>query len=171
MASLQLLIDTNFLTSFVRGIDKNVDVGLLESSIYTAQLANILPVLQNALYNKLVSLASTKTMSGVYFEIYEILRPALAQWAYYQVLPELHLKTSNKGVVTLSDDNVTSADMEALKYKRSGIRDTAELLTAQLEKFLTDNKDRIPEYEDTTTGNTSYFSGIYFPKYVERTRY
>lgn len=147
-------------------IQNNVDVSLITPYIETAQLLHIQPILCEDLYNDLVTNISAGTISSDYQTLLdEYIQPALSNWVFYEALPFLYVRITNKGLLLKSSDNSESVDVQTYNMLRENVKDIAQYQTKRLQKFLIDNRSLYPLYicDDCDGPNDPYnFNQIVF---------
>jgi len=153
-------------------IDDNVDDKLLKQAVIDAQEMQMQRILGYNLY--------TKIMSDIYDEVltdpYEILvrdyiKPAQAQFAFYNVIPYINYKITNKNVAERNSDNSNPAELKVIAYLRDDANNKAEYYAQRITEFIKNNQNTYPEYyynnsiNAITPAGNSYFCGMQLPDY------
>lgn len=166
-----LLISTATLKKHTP-IQDNVDDSLLNPYIYKAQETHIQQILGTNLYDKIMNLVQTNTIgtaSNVNYKtvLDDYLVPCLIEYSFYEVMPFISLKITNKSIVRGNAEFATEGDLADLKYLRSSVRDLAEFYAQRLTNYLKQYSYNFPEYftnsgiDKIVPNSTSYFNGIY----------
>jgi hypothetical protein len=153
-------------------IQQNVDDDLLNPYIYKAQETHIQQILGTNLYDKIMTLIQTNTMSQPSNINYKLLLddyiiPCLTEYSFYEVMPFISLKITNKSIVRGNAEFATEGDLTDLKYLRSTVRDIAEFYAQRVSNYLKQYSYNFPEYftnsglDKIVPNSTSYFSGVY----------
>lgn len=150
-------------------IQENVDDNLIKPYIYRAQTTHIHQFLGTDLYNRILSDVQNNTISGSYKTLLDdYIIPALIEWSFYEVLPFISLKLTNKSIGRGNADYLVEANLEDLKYLRNTIRDMARFQSERLIGYLKENSNLFIEY-NTNSGldklqpqySQNFFGGIY----------
>jgi len=149
-------------------INDNVDSDILEPYIVIAQKVHIERILGTDLYQKLQADIVAGSVTGVYKVLLdEYVQNVLAQYSFYESLPFLNYKMTNKSVLTKDSDNSTAAGIEEIRYLQGKVRDICEYLAQRIHDYLCANSTDYPEYtanndsDDIKPSNSSYFGGLY----------
>ena len=153
-------------------IQDNVDDNLLNPYINNAQETHIQMILGTNLYDKIKALIQTNTIGQPQNSNYKTLLddyivPALIQWAFYESLPFISLKITNKSILRPNADNATEADLTDLKYLRSTVQDLAQFYSQRISNYLKQYSYNFPEFftnsglDKIVPNSTSYFNGVY----------
>lgn len=149
-------------------IENNVDDDILNPYIFKAQETHIQQILGTDLYVKIIDEVKNNTITGDYKTLLdEYITPALIEWAFYEALPFISLKLTNKSIARGNADYLAEGDLNDLKYLRQTVRDLAEFYSTRVIGYLRQYSNRYPEYQ-TNSGldkivpnSSSYFNGIY----------
>ena len=145
-------------------IQKNVDDYLVTNAILYAEEKHIASCIGQDLYDDAVANPGTAENTALIAEI----KPALALWVQYEVIPDLHIKETNKGIVMNFSDNSNNFSTRDVEYKRRIVKDRANFKTAKIIDFLEYNSDDYPLYKSTSnccdSGKSCGTSAVYFPK-------
>ena len=166
-----LLISTATLKKHTP-IQDNVDDSLLNPYIYKAQETHIQQILGTNLYDKVLNLVQTNTIgtaSNVAYKtvLEDYIVPCLIEYSFYEVMPFISLKITNKSIVRGNAEYATEGDLADLKYLRQSVRDLAEFYAQRLTNFLRQYSNNYPEYftnsglDKIVPNSTSYFAGVY----------
>lgn len=168
------LYDSKFIsTAYLKEqtpIQGNVDDNILVPYIKMAQKIHIQQMLGSAFYNHLCEAIANNSLTSDEVDLLrDYIQPCLAQFTFYEVLPHLNYKPTNKAVSQENSEYSTSSGLDDIKYLRQTVRDMAEFLLSRLHKQLCDYSELYPLYlnpgdkENLQKKNNSYFSGIYLP--------
>ena len=150
-------------------IQQNVEDNLIIPYIKKSQETHIQQMLGTDLFKKIVEDVRTGTITGVYKELLDdYIQPALVEWTYYEVLPYINFKMTNKSIVQGNSEFSSEVELDDLKYLRSIARDMAEFYNERLTGQLRQNQHLYPEYL-TNSGfdklkpkkRANFFGGIY----------
>jgi hypothetical protein len=155
-------------------IQQNVDAYLLVPFIKVAQEVNLENFLGIALTTALKDGIQNNNLSPDNQKLLDdYIKPALAFYTFYEALPFLNSKITNKGVVLKSSDNSTNVSDATMGGLRNQTKNYGEYYKNRLENYLCDNISLYPNWKrDSVTINSRNFdTGIYFPKSTERPKW
>ena len=149
-------------------IQQNVDDSIIKPYIYKSQETHIQQYLGTDLYNKILSDVQSGSISGNYKTLLDdYIQPALIEWSFYEVMPFISLKITNKTIGRGNADYLAEGDLTDLKYLRQTVRDVAEFYGERVIGYLRQYSNNFPEYS-TNSGldkivpnSKSYFNGVY----------
>jgi hypothetical protein len=124
----------------------NVDASFLIPYIDVAQDSWFRPFLGDALFNQLVTQVDTSTVSTANQTLLDLIKDSLCWYSYYEALPWIHYKTTNKGVMAKSSANSDPVDLDILNYLRTNSKEIALQKRAAVERFLNNNRTTYPLY-------------------------
>ena len=163
-----LLVGVEKIKRFT-AIQQNVEDNLIIPYIKKSQDTHIQEMLGTDLFNKIVDEVSAGTITGVYKDLLDkYIQPCLIEWTFYEVVPYINFKLTNKSIVQGNSEFATEVDLEDLKYIRSVSRDMADFYSSRLQGHLKENQQLYPEYL-TNSGldkikplkRQNFFGGIY----------
>lgn len=149
-------------------IENNVDDTLLGNYILKAQDTHIQQVLGSGYYDYLktqVISGSLSTQENILMRQY--IQPTLAEFTFYEILPHLNYKSTNKAISQQSSEFSQPSALSDIKYLRSTVLDLAEFYLKRLTKELCSDKyPLIGTFSDQNLNrnNRAYFSGIYLTR-------
>lgn len=133
-------------------IENNVSNDILTPYISKAQDTHIQSFLGTDLYVKLMTDAEAGTLTGHYKTILDdYVIPCLIEWSFYEVLPFISLKLTNKSIGRGNADYLAEADLNDLKYLRGAVRDMADFYSQRLINYLREYSSEIAEYNQNET--------------------
>ena len=152
-------------------IQQNVDDDLLNNYIFRAQETHIHQYLGTDLYVSIKNKVLQNQLSGAYKTLMDdYITNCLIEWAFYEVLPFISMKITNKTIARGNADYLAEADLADLKYLRQTVRDVAEFYGQRMITYLKENNELYPEY-NTNSGldklipnSNAYFNGVYLGK-------
>ena len=161
-------IDVDYLRD-ITPIGANLDTNEVAPFILEAQDIYIQDILGGAYYDSLCytiySATATPAFSTADNIIVEMVSKCLAYWTVYEAIPHLTIKIRNIGVAQPQADNITSANMEQMRYIREEIKNKAEFWQKRTIDYLCVNKANYPLYSNpgnlVSPTNQSYDSDIY----------
>lgn len=145
-------------------ISQSVDEDLIHPVILLAQDRYILPVLGTDLFEKLKTEIGG-TPSGVYLTLLkDYVQKCLCQFTLATLYPVLRLRAVNHSVVSMNNEQGTSASYDEIQPLIDSATDMAEFYRQRMIDYLQDNTDSFPEYTSNTDGmsptTNNYYSGI-----------
>lgn len=142
----QLFFDENFLKENSE-IDENVDMKLLNPTIYRCQIQYIQNVLGTNLYDKILAEIQAGTLAGVYLTLVDdYCVDALQYWVMYEVQIPLLFKFRDKAVSTKNSTNSSPISTKELSRIENRFKDKAEFFTERISAYLCANESSYPEY-------------------------
>ena len=154
-----LLVSENKIKAFTN-VNKNVDISAIRAEIGIAQDLNLQPLLGTRFYNHLLSQVSA---TGNTFNadeltlVNEYISPYLIQVSYYEMIPHLHLRTMNVGIVEPGnlEGGRNGVDIETMKYLRTIQKQRADFYMMRLQDYLIMGKgqNKFPQYNTQTTND------------------
>lgn len=117
-----------------------------ESKIIAAQEKYLRPVL-GKLYDAL--------LEGNYPELLEdYLRPALAHYVRYAIIPDISLRLNDKGVQMPFSDHANAASDKQRAELRQQDREDADVLLDMAVRYISEHRDRYSEYTPQKNGRS-----------------
>ena len=152
-----LLVSENKIKAFTN-VNRNVDISAIRAEIGIAQDLNLQPLLGTKFYNHLLSQVSA---TGNTFNadeltlVNEYISPYLIQVSYYEMIPHLHLRTMNVGIVEPGnlEGGRNGVDIETMKYLRTLQKSRADFYMMRLQDYLIIGRgqNKFPDYNSQTT--------------------
>lgn len=150
-----LLVSEKKIKSFTN-INKNVDIDAIKAEILIAQDIHLQSLLGTKFYNHLLDQV---TLTGNTFNsdesdlVDEYIAPFLIQVSYYEMLPHLHYRTMNRGIVEGTMESATSVDRETMMYLRGIQKQRADFYKMRLQDYLITGhgQNKFPQYLSQTT--------------------
>lgn len=163
-----LLVDTNKVKRFTP-IQQNVEDNLIIPYIKKSQDTHIQELLGTDLFNKIITDVDNNTISGQYKTLLDdYIIPCLIEWTFYEVLPFINYKMSNKSIVQGNSEFSSEVELDDLRYIRSVARDMCDFYNARLTGHLKEHQTLYPEYLSNTgldkikpIKRQNFFGGIY----------
>lgn len=97
----------------------------------------------------------------------DFIKPCLTEWTFYEIMPFISMKITNKSIGRGNADYLAEADLNDLKYLRQTVRDMAEFYSQRTIGHIKEYVHLYPEYQ-TNSGldkiipnSSSYFNGVY----------
>jgi len=149
--------------------DGNVDDKLITPFIINAQQIDLQTALGTNFYNQLINTVEDTTITQVNRDFIEgYIQQFLIQKAYYYLLPNINIKSTNLGLLKSAGENSESALIEEVKMLREQVLNLSEFYLERIQKELVNNKDLYPVYTNDDTQNVepnlnSYFNTMYIP--------
>jgi hypothetical protein len=146
-------------------ISQSVSEDLIHPVILLAQDKYIFPVLGTDLFDKLKD-EIEGTPSGVYLTLLkDYVQKTLCQYSLAELYPVLRLRAVNHSVVSMDNEQGTSATYDEIKPLISSALDSAEFYRQRMIDYLQNNTSSFPEYTsnsgaDLSPTTSNYYSGI-----------
>jgi hypothetical protein len=146
----KLLISEVKLKAFTN-INKNVDIDVIRAEIGVAQDIHLQNLLGSKFYHHLLDQV---TVTGNTFNADELIlvndyiADYLIQTAYFEMIPQLHYRTMNRGIVEGQMESATSVDIETMKYLRGIQKQRSDFYQQRLQDFLITGRgqNKYPQY-------------------------
>lgn len=151
----KLLISENKLKAFTN-INRNVDLDTIRAEIGIAQDIHLQNLLGTKFYDHLLDQISA---TGNTFNADELvlvndyIADYLIQTAYYEMIPHLHFRTMNRGIVKGDMESATGVDIETMKYLRTIQKQRADFYMMRLQDYLITGRgqNKFPQYNSQNT--------------------
>lgn len=128
-------------------VDENVDMKLINPTIWYCQKQYIETAIGTALYNDLLSDIVGGSLSGDNLTLVdEYIADALLFWVKHEMQVPLTYKFRNKSVNKNTDPNSQTVSFEEHKYLRDFYKPKAQMFTDRLKKYLCENSALFPLY-------------------------
>jgi hypothetical protein len=150
-----LLVSEGKLKSFTN-INKNVDIDAIRAELSVAQDLHLQPLLGTKFYKHLLSQVSStgNTFNSDELELVnEYISPFLINVSYFEMIPHLHYRTMNRGIVEGQMESATSVDAETMKYLRGIQKQRSEFYKQRLQDYLItgEGQNKFPDYLNYST--------------------
>jgi hypothetical protein len=151
----KLLISENKLKAFTN-VNKNCDIDAIRAEIGIAQDIHLQPLLGTKFYDHLldqISATGNTLNSDEITLVNEYISPFLIQTAYFEMIPHLHYRTMNRGIVQGEMESATSVDTETMKYLRGIQFQRANFYKMRLQDYLITGRGQnlFPDYNSYYT--------------------
>jgi hypothetical protein len=126
----------------------NVDPNLIKDNyIYVTQLEVLKPAIGEDFYDALI----LEVAAGVYTGLNETLvneyiKPMLAFYVKSRILPELRLRTTNKGIMINSSETSNAASKEEVAALQDIAKGMGDDLLDEMRRYISDNESSFPDY-------------------------
>lgn len=132
-------------------IDENVDMNLINPTVWRCQEQYIQEFLGTPLYEKVLSDIQNSTLAGDYLNLVNnYIADALLYYVMYEVQIPLLYKMRNKAVAKANSDNAQPVSFSEHKYLRDFYKDKAEYFARRLTDYLCAKAELYPEYRNYT---------------------
>lgn len=164
-----LFIDENYLRANST-VDLNVDSKIIGPSVYDAQTKYILPLIGSGLYDEISTQIQTNTVSTVNRALLDLqVKPTLAKYTLVELLPLLHFKFTNKGIMKQLSDSNQPVDFKEFNAIKDWLYDAAQLAADSITLYLIENSSSFPLFTQPGNGvdvvhpnlSSSFHMGIY----------
>lgn len=149
-------------------LSNNIDDDILVPFIVRAQETHIQQILGTDLYLRLLEDIKTSAVSGNYATLLnDYVLPTLVEYTFYEALPFVSLKFTNKSVGRQNADYFDPASLDDVKYLRQTIKDAADFYAQRLILYLKQYQGLYPEYSQNNTmdklrpQSNGFFGGVY----------
>lgn len=145
-------------------ISSSVDSVLLAPFFSEADEEHIRPVLGYELFSAILDDIEADNLVGDRATLVEKIKGAAAWFVYYEALPDLRAKTTNKGVVKKKSEDSEPMSAKGFNDYRDVVKGRAVRKIERFRKWLCENENLFPELDmnTSTTDSSPYFSGIVF---------
>lgn len=152
-----LLVSENKIKAFTN-INKNCDIDVIRAEIGIAQDIHLQTILGTLFYDQLLSKVSATGNTFTNDEltlVNDYIANFLIQVAYYEMIPHLHYRTMNVGLVKAGavDGGRDGVDIETMKYLRTVQKQRADFYKMRLQDYLIIGKGqgKFPAYLSQNT--------------------
>ena len=150
-----LLVSEGKLKAFTN-INKNVDIDAIRAELSVAQDLHLQPLLGTKFYKHLLAQVSStgNTFNSDELELVnEYISPFLINVSYFEMIPHLHYRTMNRGIVEGQMESATSVDAETMKYLRNIQKQRSEFYKQRLQDYLItgEGQNKFPDYLSYST--------------------
>ena len=152
--------DIKKITAIVNAIDGEY----IEPFLLSAEEMHIYPVLGDALNTELLNEVEQGILSGSNeLLVINYIVPASAWYSFYDGVPFLSMKLTNKGLNQAFSDSSSPVDIDRHKMYSQNVKDKAIFYLNRLRTFLNENANDYPNYrsDDCNYSNRSWSSGIW----------
>ena len=151
----KLLISENKLKAFTN-VNKNVDIDTIRAEIGIAQDIHLQNLLGTLFYDHLldqVSVTGNTFNADELILVNDYIADYLIQTSYYEMIPHLHVRTMNRGLVVGDMESARSVDMETMKYLRTIQKQRADFYMMRLQDYLITGRGqgKFPQYNTQST--------------------
>jgi hypothetical protein len=151
----KLLISENKLKAFTN-VNKNVDIDAIRSEVGIAQDIHLQPLLGTKFYDHLldqIQLSGNTLNADEIVLVNDYIAPYLIQMAYFEMIPHIHFRTMNRGIVQGDMESAQSVDTETMKYLRNIQHQRADFYKMRLQDYLITGKgqNKFPDYVTYST--------------------
>lgn len=135
-------------------IDENVDMNLINPTIWRCQEQYIQAYLGTPLYEKIQADIVADTLTADYLTLVNnYIADTLLYYTMYEVQVPLLYKMRNKSVAKANSDNALPVSYTEHKYLRDFYKDKAEYFAKRLTDYLCVNSTLFPEYNNFTSSD------------------
>lgn len=129
-------------------LNQNVTVStFMGSQIRICQETRLNPFLGNNFYSQLMTQASTNTLSADNLTLLTgYIRPYLANWTMYEVVPQIWAQVREQGVVNQSGDYAQNVAQDSMTMIREQYEQAAKAYEQRMRRFLCEYSNSYPLY-------------------------
>lgn len=141
----EVLLTSEAFVKNVTGISDNIYAKYLLPSIREAQETGLRSVLGDALTDRLKDIVRGTIAPDIYRELIDKLQYYLAYSTVVQLIPKVHFKVVNMGVVTTSDDSVQPVSYSEVEKMSFYYQSKADAECRKVQQWLLHNHAAFPE--------------------------
>lgn len=152
-------------------MQQNIDDDIIVPYIVAAQDVYIQQALGSKFYQHLKDAIVANNLTADEDNlIRDYIAPVITQFTFYELIPHINYKMTNKAVSQQSSEFSTPSTLDEVKFLRQSVRDLAEFYLKRLNRYLCDYGQLFPLYiapgsnENLTRNKKSYFTGVYIPR-------
>lgn len=140
---------------------------ILDTHIVTAQEGFIRPAIGGEFYDILVSTTPTGANAVL---VDDYIKPALAWYVRYVILPELMVRATNTGVQLVGSQGATEASDKQAGVLREQAKSNADILMNLAIRYLRNNSSSFPYFDsgETKDNYSRVIGGVVFSRRRER---
>lgn len=134
-------------------VDVNVADYFCEVAIKTSQEIYLVGIIGENLYNKIINLIETNTLSGAYKDLVDFY---IVDYLCFQATAEIQIplayKNRNAGIVRTTDESVENTALKEIQYIVDYYKNRATAYSKKMQGYILRNKASFPEFltEDNT---------------------
>lgn len=148
-----LFINADYFKRYSQ-INGSVEESYMVSPVALAQDKYIQQWLGTDLYNKLKADIVAGTVTGNYTILLDTyVRRATMWWAMVEMLPSMHVRIDNGGLVIRTSEDTTPIGTDDLLRQMNMARDNAQYYSQRLVTYLCNNTTLFPEYSTNSNGD------------------
>ena len=167
MANIIQFVSVEYIKQHT-AIEENVDASKISPHIIKAQDTHLQQILGSTFYQHLMDAVANSTLTTDEDDlIRNYIMRMVSEFVFYEAFPFLNYKATNKAISKQNSDNSIPAELNEIKFMRSAILDMAQFYSERLNKFLLDNSNLFPTYnnpnspENLPKNEKTYFNGLY----------
>lgn len=126
---------------------KNIDIQDIYPYINIAQDKYIKDLLGSKFFDSLKTKIVASTLDANEIALCVLIRPCLSFYICVEAMPFLSTKLRNKGILLSAGDNMTNADVTAVKYLRQECLNQAEYYLKRIQEYLCENHSLFTDYQ------------------------
>ncbi len=159
-----LIIDQPYIINNTFTND-NVDPALIKDNyIYVTQLEVLKPAIGEDFYDALILEVAADVYTGLNETLVnEYIKPMLAFYVKGKVLPEMRLRTTNKGIMISTSDTSTAASKEEVAALQDIAKGMGDDLLDEMRRYICDNEASFPDYK-SNENDTKISANIIIPR-------
>lgn len=152
-------------------LQENISDDIIVPYIVAAQDVYIQQALGSTFYQHLKDAIVANTLTADEDDlIRDYIAPVITQFTFYELIPHINYKMTNKAVSTQSSEFSSPSGLDEIKYLRQSVRDLAEFYLKRLNRHLCQFGMNFPLYvapgsnENLSKNRRSFFNGVYIPR-------
>lgn len=147
-----LFLSEDYLKSFSI-INDNTDMKVITPLIEKIQDQRIQTAIGSGLYNQLKTQITAGTVTSLNETLLDdYIIKAMIWWVMYEAPMVFVFRFMNKGVMVKNSDNSTPANLAEIDRLRDGFKNDAEWYTNRIVKYLQENANSYPLYDNPGDG-------------------
>lgn len=128
----------------IKGITDNITAAQVEPHVLEAQNFAIKPILQEALFNELLSQVESNTLSGANIALLPYVQNALVYHAYARYILKSNYQATQVGLRKKDSDNSEALTSAEINMLHADAKRDADMLSNELTRFLEAHKNDYP---------------------------
>ena len=153
LTSEVLFVNADYVKHYSH-INESVEEAYLDSHIMLAQDKHVHIYLGTQLFDKLKDDIRNGTLSGNYISLMDNhVRKVTLWWTLVEMIPHLHVKIHNGGLVVRTSENAINITKADLNREMDQARSNAQYYTQRMVDYLCNNTNLFPEYADAQPGD------------------
>jgi len=152
-------------------VNENTNDKILKRSILEAQELDLMGILGEDLYDKIISDINGQLLAGDYLQLVnEYIAPFLSYAAYYRALLSGSFKFANGNLYRSESENGIEVDSSYLRWIMNEHKSSRDTYSHRLNEWLCANTGKFPEYRTNDYGkvrskSSTLFGGISLTNY------
>tara|TARA_R100000654_G_scaffold3356_2_gene11406 strand:+ start:1614 stop:2183 length:570 start_codon:yes stop_codon:yes gene_type:complete len=153
LTSEVLFVNADYVKHYSH-INESVEEAYLDSHVMLSQDKHCQTYLGTRLFEKLKADIRSGSLAGNYVTLMDNhVRKVTLWWTLVEMLPHLHVKIHNGGLVVRTSENATGITKADLNREMDNARENAQYYTQRMIDYLCNNTSLFPEYSASEPGD------------------